>query len=52
VARSSAERAAALPGAYDLTVLAAGVLWSLAFATFVARYAAILTTPRVDGKPG
>jgi uncharacterized protein involved in response to NO len=43
---------AALPGAYDLTVVAAGVLWSLAFATFVARYAVILTTPRVDGKPG
>jgi len=34
------------------TVTAAGVLWSIAFALYLAVYAPILMRPRIDGKPG
>ncbi len=37
---------------YRTTVLAAGTLWTAAFALFLVAYARILTSPRVDGKPG
>lgn len=37
---------------YSATVYAAGILWTLAFAIFVVVYAPVLTTARVDGKPG
>ena len=30
----------------------AGALWTLAFAIFLVRYAALLASPRADGKPG
>ena len=33
-------------------VTASGLLWALAYAIFLARYTAILASPRVDGKPG
>ena len=42
-----------IPGQYyRQAVVAAGVLWSLAFAVFLIRYWAILTRPRIDGQPG
>ena len=36
---------------FNLNVLSA-VLWALAFGIYVVIYAAILTRPRPDGKPG
>lgn len=39
-------------GPYFETMIAAGTLWAVAFAIFVASYARVLTTPRADGKPG
>ncbi|MFI5301795.1 MAG: NnrS family protein [Polyangiales bacterium] len=41
-----------LPRAYALEVNVAGALWTAAFALFTWRYWQILTTPRVDGRPG
>lgn len=41
-----------VPGAYRWEILVSGVLWTLAFGLFVMTYLPILTTPRVDGKPG
>jgi uncharacterized protein involved in response to NO len=32
--------------------MASGLAWAAAFGLFAVRYAAILTSPRVDGKPG
>jgi uncharacterized protein involved in response to NO len=40
------------PAAYLPAVYVSGTLWTLAFATFVASYAAILMRPRADGRPG
>lgn len=40
------------PSAYRSSLYVAGSLWTAAFAIFVASYAKILTTPRVDGRPG
>ena len=40
------------PAQYALGLLAAGVLWVLAFAVFLAAYAPILLRSRVDGRPG
>lgn len=40
-----------LPALYMQAVLAAGVLWAIAFALFVAVYTPILLRPRVDGLP-
>jgi uncharacterized protein involved in response to NO len=37
---------------YTSTVLAAQVLWAVAFAAFVVVYAPILVAARIDGKPG
>lgn len=42
----------ALPERYLATVTAAGVAWTAAFVAFVALYAPVLWSPRVDGKPG
>ncbi|HUH91765.1 MAG TPA: NnrS family protein [Casimicrobiaceae bacterium] len=41
-----------LPAQYVATVVAAGALWSSAFALYAARYWPVLARPRVDGKPG
>jgi uncharacterized protein involved in response to NO len=38
--------------AYRATLFASGALWTLAFAIFLGVYAPILTSTRVDGKPG
>lgn len=40
------------PEFYRITVIASGVLWTLAFAVFLIAYWPILTRPRIDGKPG
>ena len=40
------------PTRYLTSLIVAGVLWSLAFMTFLAVYAPILSTSRRDGKPG
>lgn len=40
------------PSNYRGLVVASGVLWSLAFAAFLIRYASMLYRPRIDGKPG
>jgi len=40
------------PGFYREAMIGSGVLWSLAFAAFLYRYWAILTQPRIDGRPG
>jgi uncharacterized protein involved in response to NO len=40
------------PAWYLRSLVGAGVLWSLAFLTFLIVYAPILSSPRVDGKPG
>lgn len=40
------------PGLYRTTVVVSCVLWSLAFAVFLLRYAPMLTRPRVDGRAG
>jgi len=37
---------------YREAVVLSGMFWSLAFAVFLLRYWAILTRPRIDGKPG
>lgn len=37
---------------YFLIVVASGVLWVLAFGTFLYRYLPMLMQPRIDGKPG
>jgi uncharacterized protein involved in response to NO len=38
--------------AYREAMILSGVLWTLAFAVFLFRYWAILTQPRIDGRPG
>jgi uncharacterized protein involved in response to NO len=40
------------PTAYFASLIVAGVLWSLAFATFLWLYLPILASARSDGKPG
>ncbi|MGS0728221.1 NnrS family protein, partial [Shewanella sp. 0m-11] len=40
------------PAEYQLWLWLAGGFWSLAFAMFVVNYAAILSKPRIDGRPG
>jgi uncharacterized protein involved in response to NO len=40
------------PGAYLASVQASALLWTAAFAAFVASYWPVLTRPRLDGKPG
>lgn len=42
----------AWPAGYLATVVASGVLWSVAFGLFAIRYWPVLTGPRADGKPG
>ena len=42
----------AWPAGYSFTVMAAGTLWSAAFALYAVRYWPVLTRPRLDGKPG
>jgi uncharacterized protein involved in response to NO len=37
---------------YATTVIASGLLWSLAYAIYAVRYWPVLTRPRLDGKPG
>ena len=41
-----------LPGSYLVELDVSGALWALAFGTFVVVYAPVLTSARVDGKPG
>jgi len=41
-----------LPGAYSITVMAAAICWSSAFALYSIRYWPVLTRARIDGKPG
>ena len=50
VARVLASSVAAV--AYREAMIVSGALWTLAFAVFLYRYWAILTRPRVDGRPG
>jgi uncharacterized protein involved in response to NO len=38
--------------AYREAMIISGILWTLAFAVFLFRYWAILTQPRIDGRPG
>jgi len=40
------------PAAWTLWLGAAALLWTLAFAAFLASYAPILLRPRADGRPG
>lgn len=40
------------PARYFESLLAAGALWTTAFAIFLAVYAPILLRPRIDGRPG
>ena len=40
------------PELYLQAVLVAGILWVAAFIIFLVHYIPVLTTPRVDGKPG
>ena len=40
------------PGAYQWSVIAAGALWSCAFAIFIVVYTPILLRPRIDGRRG
>lgn len=40
------------PDVYLLTVIGSGVCWSAAFALYAVRYWAVLSRPRLDGKPG
>lgn len=37
---------------YRDAVVVSGILWSLAFGIFLLRYVAVLTRPRIDGRPG
>lgn len=39
-------------GWYLASLVVAGALWVVAFATFLVVYAPVLASPRVDGKPG
>jgi uncharacterized protein involved in response to NO len=41
-----------IPGAYLVSVVASGVLWSAAFALYAIRYWPVLSRERIDGKPG
>jgi uncharacterized protein involved in response to NO len=41
-----------VPQIYLASIVASGVLWSLAFALFTVRYWPILSRPRIDGGPG
>jgi len=41
-----------VPSFYVLTVMAAALLWSLAYAIYAVRYWPLLTRPRPDGKGG
>lgn len=41
-----------LPAPYTASLLISGTLWAAAFALFLVGYARMLTSPRVDGKPG
>ena len=41
-----------LPGAYLATVIVSAACWSAAFALYAVRYWAVLSRPRLDGKPG
>lgn len=41
-----------VPSWYLSSLWLAGAAWTLAFLLFVIRYAPVLSTPRVDGKPG
>jgi uncharacterized protein involved in response to NO len=41
-----------LPSRYMATLVAAGALWTAAFAAYVLIYAPIVWAPRVDGRPG
>lgn len=41
-----------VPAQYVLTVIAAGALWSSAYALYAVRYIPVLSRPRLDGKPG
>ena len=43
---------AVAPGHYLLTLTAAGLAWVTAFAIFVAVYAPLLISPRIDGRQG
>jgi len=40
------------PEFYHSALIASGVLWASAFMVFLSRYRAILTGPRIDGRPG
>jgi uncharacterized protein involved in response to NO len=40
------------PAGYLASVIASGVLWSVAYGLYAVRYRPILTEPRIDGKPG
>lgn len=51
-AGAAARVASALSPSGSHLLVAAGALWAGAFALFAAIYAPILTSPRVDGKPG
>ncbi|SAK46880.1 NnrS family protein [Caballeronia ptereochthonis] len=42
----------AMPSWHSTSIFAAGTCWVLAFALYVAAYAAPLFRPREDGKPG
>jgi uncharacterized protein involved in response to NO len=42
----------AVPSLYLHAVIGSGLLWSLAFGVFTLSYWAILSRPRLDGKPG
>ena len=40
------------PAIYREAMITSGVLWTVAFTVFLIRYWAILTRPRIDGRPG
>jgi len=40
------------PAATRAELIASGALWAIAFGTFAVVYLRVLTSPRVDGKPG
>lgn len=41
-----------MPGLYLSTVQLSGLLWAAAFGVYAVRYWPVLTSPRIDGKPG
>jgi uncharacterized protein involved in response to NO len=41
-----------LPDHYRWTVIAAAICWAMGFGLYAIRYWPILTSPRIDGKPG